>query len=745
MKRRQWISVMLLLAVAGLSAVRAEAQAAPPAEQTYQDYFVHYVDHRSYVERILNAIGLTNNDVGRSFALLAGVSKYLNMPRGQRTLQPAAEDLRKLQAYLQEVEFFDEIVVLKNKDMTLDNLTYFLQGYFPERLRQFPKSRFLFAYSGHGVNEAGHGYLLQYNASAFDDFGRSIDLESLRSQFYRIIHFGHHVLVLINACHSGSFLKRGFGEHRFVPKHPGAHAITAGGSNEIAWHDPNVGAGSVFFEKFLAGLNGQADGFPPGGDGVVTVNELAAYLRQEVQISTEHHQNPQAGDISPDGSRGGFFLLNRGRMVDENLMQPWPPQNGQPYGGVVEPDAQVAELLEQADVYFARQWYTTPPDANAFDVYCQVLRLDPTNAHAHQKLDAMAAFYRRRAEVEEQRGRIQEALEWYGKYLKVRPNDEAILDKVAELETPAAPTPVPTRPPEPTPTAAPTRTPVPPTPTPGIAREWSDPTTGMEFVWIESGCFQMGQTEAEKQQLIADVGQEKYDKYYDDEVPVHEVCVDGLYMGKYEVTNAQYRQWKREHDSGDYQDHSLNNDAQPAVEVSWEEAVEFADWLTEQSDGNAAFRLPTEAEWEYAARAGTTTARFWGDDPDKACAYANVHDDTSDQAFDWDWSPHDCDDGYAVSAPVGSFRPNAFGLYDMLGNVWEWCADTYHDSYADAPADGSFRGSLGDEKTKVLRGGSWLFYPRSVRSAFRGRGDPGGWDVDFGFRVVVGSAPRTLE
>jgi formylglycine-generating enzyme required for sulfatase activity len=253
----------------------------------------------------------------------------------------------------------------------------------------------------------------------------------------------------------------------------------------------------------------------------------------------------------------------------------------------------------------------------------------------------------------------------------------------------------------------------------------------MKFVWIEGGCFQMGCVSGS-------------DECDDDEFPVHEVCVDGFYMGKYEVTNAQYRQWKREHDSGDWKDHSLNNDEQPVVRVSWEEAVEFAQWLTDQSGGKYTFRLPTEAEWEYAARAGATTARFWGDDPDEACAYANVADQTAQQQWE-DWTIHDCDDGFAVSAPVGSFRPNQFELYDMLGNVWEWCADTYHDSYADAPVDGSFRGSLDDEKAKVVRGGSWKFGPPGVRCAYRDWIHPGIWLDFLGFRVVVGSAPRTLE
>ena len=255
-------------------------------------------------------------------------------------------------------------------------------------------------------------------------------------------------------------------------------------------------------------------------------------------------------------------------------------------------------------------------------------------------------------------------------------------------------------------------------------------TTGMEFVYVPGGCFQMGSNNGDS-----------------DEKPVHEVCLQGFWMGKYEVTNAQYRRFKKDHDSQSYEGKSLNGDDQPVVMVSWNDAQAFLKQLNAaasvETHGRASlqFRLPTEAEWEYAARGGTEKIRYWGDDPKhtQACAYANVADQSAKKLWT-NWTVHECDDDYAVTAPVGRFQPNAFGLYDMLGNVWEWCQDTYHENYNGAPNDGSAWGSLGDEKAnRLLRGGSWYDSPSNCRSANRSRNDPDGRYNNIGARVVVGA------
>ena len=166
--------------------------------------------------------------------------------------------------------------------------------------------------------------------------------------------------------------------------------------------------------------------------------------------------------------------------------------------------------------------------------------------------------------------------------------------------------------------------------------------------------------------------------------------------------------------------------ADPVVCVSWNDAVAFCEWLSGKA--GAEVRLPTEAEWEYACRAGTTSAYFWGDDPDSggACCNGAGRDEGAVAAgttFAWQ-------DGHRHTAPVGSFESNAWGLYDMHGNVWEWCADWYRDDAA-APETGPIEGAL-----RVVRGGSWMYGPRQLRSAKRHASAPSNRTTGIGFRCA---------
>jgi formylglycine-generating enzyme required for sulfatase activity len=230
-------------------------------------------------------------------------------------------------------------------------------------------------------------------------------------------------------------------------------------------------------------------------------------------------------------------------------------------------------------------------------------------------------------------------------------------------------------------------------------------SVGMPLVLIPPGTFTMGSPITEK-------GRKK------NEIRHRVTLTRGFYMGATEVTNDQYRRFAADHKSGRFMGYNLNGDDQPVVEVTWYDAMTFCKWLTrkEREKGaigpGDAYRLPTEAEWEYACRAGTETARFWGDDGEAAHMYCNGPEPMSTRILRFSSVPFPVDDGYRVSAPVGRFQPNPFGLYDMIGNVFEWCRDRYG-PYPSGPVTDPL--GLRHSSARIFRGGCWSHGPPSNR------------------------------
>lgn len=311
---------------------------------------------------------------------------------------------------------------------------------------------------------------------------------------------------------------------------------------------------------------------------------------------------------------------------------------------------------------------------------------------------------------------------------------------VIALPAPSLPDPAPRAP-----VFAATRTspPLPAPPPPGPAREVRDCPTCPEMVLIPAGSFSMGVTPAEEER-------EKVPGSFRNQAqPLHDVTIGkAFYLGKYAVTVGEFRLFVKakgprpkgcwvyekgtdgsfawlENKDRDWEHPGFpQKDGDPVVCVDPKDADEFVAWLSQVT--HQIYRLPSEAEWEYAARAKTTTARYWGDGRDKACLYANVADRMLAKERGWGVSeplPDDlyfpCIDNFVFTAPVGSFLPNSFGLYDMLGNVWQWTGDTWHENYTGAPADGSPWTTAGSDRLRVLRGGSWAGSPWVVRSGTR--------------------------
>ena len=247
-----------------------------------------------------------------------------------------------------------------------------------------------------------------------------------------------------------------------------------------------------------------------------------------------------------------------------------------------------------------------------------------------------------------------------------------------------------------------------------------------EMVVVPAGSFMMGSPESEEGRR-------------DTEGPVHRVAIDAPFaVGMYEVTTDEFSRFVSEtgHIMGDacfiFEDGEWKmkegrrwnspgyrqTDRDPVVCVRWHDAQTYVSWLRART--GAEYRLLSESEWEYVARGGTSTARYWGESESAQCR----HENGADRQTGADWAIA-CDDGYSRTAPVGTYRENGYGLYDVLGNVLEWTEDCWNGSYAGAPTDGS-AWERGECRRRVVRGGSWNNEPRILRSAHR-------------YRVVIGN------
>ena len=235
---------------------------------------------------------------------------------------------------------------------------------------------------------------------------------------------------------------------------------------------------------------------------------------------------------------------------------------------------------------------------------------------------------------------------------------------------------------------------------------------GPEMVVIPAGSFRMGCVS----------GLDCFER----EKPVHTVTIRQPFaVSKYEITFEDYDRFTY---PNKVDDEGWGRARRPIINVSWNDAKEYVAWLSSQT--GQTYRLLTEAEWEYAARAGTSTKYHFGNSESQLCRYANF----ADKTVGFDDAP--CSDGVGgQTAVVGRYAANAYGLHDMHGNVWEWVEDCWNDSYSGAPSNGDawLRGNC---ERRVLRGGSWLSDPGLLRSAFRGGLSTGDRDLSLGFRVA---------
>ena len=251
-----------------------------------------------------------------------------------------------------------------------------------------------------------------------------------------------------------------------------------------------------------------------------------------------------------------------------------------------------------------------------------------------------------------------------------------------------------------------------------------DEATSLTMLWIPPGRFWMGSPEEEPQRRSA-------------EGPQHLVQLQGFFLAQTPITQAQWREvadWKPNKGERAWSKKlnpnpsRFNGEQRPVEQVSWEDAMEFCHRLSQRTGRH--YTLPSEAQWEYACRAGTTTPFHWG-----ATISTNLANYNGREVY----GDGEKGEYRQQTMDVASFPANPWGLHDMHGNVWEWCADQWHDNYEGAPEDGRAWidevAKSNDLKLRLLRGGAWYFLPAHCRSAYRYYDPPGLRSYPFGFRV----------
>ena len=602
-----------------------------------------------------------------SYALIVGNGAYTN---GWDPLEGTLKDVKEVAAALEKHGFN---VTLRTDLKKADFDTVF-EAFI--RNGEDKDSRLLFYYAGHGHTETLRtgeklGYLVMVDSprpttTGKIDGSKNVDMESLATQAKRIDAL--HVLYMFDSCFSGSILNA-----RNIPqppaiqdsvKYPVRQFITAGRADEPV---PDY---SRFKRAFLDLLEGKVE--EPIPDGYITGEELGLYLKNAVS-KYNPAQNPQYGKINdPNLNKGDFvFVVQQGKIKLTGTF------------AVTHTWSLGSKPLSPSETTAALSLQSEPSGATVYINDIRVGRTPLTKYEIGARGQEDKPFTVRL----EHDGYNSELLTLNASQPDARPEilgrdgGKMVLIPAGELLTLNASQP--------------------------DARPEILGRDGGKMVLIPAGEFQMGNNNGDS-----------------DEKPVHTVYVDAFYMDIYEVTVGQYERFVREtgHRAPNWNDVSAYSptDRHPIIYVSWYDAMAYAQW--------AGKRLPTEAEWEKAARGGLVGQKYpWGNSIDSSKANYNQK--------------------VEGTTPVGSYPPNGYGLYDMAGNVLEWCLDAYDkDSYKNSPRRNPIAGAdsithitnnfTNVKNSRVLRGGSWAVSPEFLRAADRFGGSPSGSDGTVGFRCA---------
>ncbi|MBF0444172.1 MAG: SUMF1/EgtB/PvdO family nonheme iron enzyme [Magnetococcales bacterium] len=645
-------------------------------------------------------VGLYNG----SHALLIGVSDYT---AGWPDLQSIPGEMDKLETALKSQGFSVTKVSNPNARKLQNSFEEFIDKYGYDK-----NNRLLFFYSGHGYtrNDGNKGYLVPADAPNPKVDNRGFLRKAVRMS--KVLAWARdieakHALFLFDSCFSGSVFKERAlpGVSPAIQKmtaKPVRQFITAGSAGET------VPAKSTFVPVFIDAI---VDGLGDlNNDGYVSGMELGLHLQQKVPKHAD--QTPQFGKIKDYELSQGDFVFLSGKKVavkvksiqnsngdtpvqlspsilarekefwsevrssnDSEMIQAYLDEypkglytrlaqiklkkSNSEHKGKSSVSSRTASLLKLCQQYYVANRLTKPAGANAVTCYKQVLNRNPGNSEAKKGLNNIEVKYGNLTKVAIERGAIEIAKNYISRIRQINPYSmlaQELLNKIS-----------------PTPLGGEfAQNYVAQVNTPTVQKEWKDMDTGMEFVWVPKGCYNMGSKTGNA-----------------DEKPVHEVCVDGFWIGKYEVTQ---KEWKMVMASNPSKFKKGNK--HPVEQVSLEKAKKFI--KTMNYNGSSKYRLPTEAEWEYACRSGGRNETYCGGNSVDLVA----------------WNGENIDGGHHE---VGSKVPNGLGIYDMSGNVLEWVSDRQDSQYYSRSPKNNPKGPSQGSKY-VARGGSWLNPPYGVRA-----------------------------
>ena len=676
-----------------------------------------------------------------SHALVIGIDAYTN---GWPGLSYAVEDARAVASELESQGFQ---VSLKT-DLKADAMRTTLREFFAIR-GAAPDARLLLWYAGHGHTIRGEGFLVPADAPPATSPAFKVSALPMRD-FGSLVRLAEskHVLSVFDSCFSGTVFRARAGAPPAAitrkSTRPVRQFLTSGDAGQQVRDDGS------FRKLFVRALRGE-DKADFNNDGYVTGDELGLFLSQEMEALTRAAQTPKYGKLHDvDFNQGDFVFVLPGSASDAAMGASgasaevvfWQSVQASTNPAMFDeflrqfPSGQFAGLarIKLAEMGGTQTASVTPAPVTTGPA--------PSDIREAQRLLSGLGYSPGTADGK-MGSRTRTAIESFQRSHGLAA-DGAVTDalmaalkaaqaQVAALRPAPAPRPVPQA-----------------RPAVGVyARKpgdtFKDCRDCPEMVVIPPGSFRMGD--------LSGGGN-------DNEKPVHPVTIDYKFaVGRYEVTRGEFAAFIREsgHRMEDgcwfwnaaekkVENGSSKNwrnpgfkqtDSDPVVCVNWDDAKTYARWLGR--DSGKKYRLLSEAEWEYVARAGSSTKYPFGDSEGLLCEYGNA----ADRSTGFDWRNKACSDGYGEqTAPVGSFKPNAFGLYDTVGNVWEWTEDCWNGSYSGAPTDGS-AWTREDCGRRVRRGGSWYGYPWIVRSAVRSGFGSGGRGSGLGGFRVARLLPRT--